>query len=118
MKAKLRYQITEDAKYKMFMENAEDLTREIVAAILLAIHMSNLDKSKEERQRKVMETFTDIQSVLQMPEICGKPLTGTEVMKFITKEYNIDFETVVPKVEVNEEYKKRMNNTELPSIRI
>lgn len=112
MKARVMYKLTEEAKYKLFVENAEDLTREIIAALMLAIHMKMCDAPYEERKKKVIEIFDDIQSILKMPSVCGKLMTGTEVMSFITREYGINFDQVNPKVEVEDEYHIRMNKTE------
>lgn len=79
---------------KIYEIVADDVARSVIGSVLLVLHLRKWHKNRIEK------FFRDVVSVIDMPPAFGKYATDKDVRKFIQKRYDIDFEKVHLKIEV------------------
>lgn len=103
---KSRY-LEQEKQLEIMRHAAEDMAQQFMAAACYSVHMKHLEHTDEYRKKKVKEIFDDINSVLTVPDICGKSLEGEKLMHFISEKYGINFDGIKFKVETDEECRRR-----------
>lgn len=91
---KSRYMLkTEEAEFRLFNKVKDDLAQQFIATVLFSQHIRYIDKSEAYRKKKVKQLYEDVKSLLEAPDILGKPLIATEAIELIKREYGIDVES-------------------------
>lgn len=87
--------------YDSMAENFVHIVRQTVAEMLYGMSQNGYGKK---RLHKVLGWFNDVNA---MPEdMLGKRPDAESVMKYMKREYDIDFDTINPNYQTYEEYKK------------
>lgn len=89
------------ADFRAFLRVKDGVAQQIIAAALYAYHLQGY------RKKRINDMFEEILSVLNMPPVMGGQFTGNNLIDFIHKEYDIDFERVKLQAETEQDYIKR-----------
>jgi len=85
-------------EYKFFSDSAYSLAVFATAAALCVHH-------RRKRSKKYIQQFFDEMCfIFDYPEIMGKQITTTEMVKFLTEAYGIDFSKIKLHLESEEEF--------------
>lgn len=88
-------------KYETFKEVAPEIMQQTVALMLYGMKLHGYG---EVRLNKAMEWFEEAMS---FPEIMGKKPSAMDCLKYLEKNYSIDFSSITPNIESFEEFMKR-----------
>ena len=91
------------ADFRKFDVMKDDIAQQTIAAVLYAYHLQGF------RGKRLTDMFENILAVLNMPaQHTGNMIEGLSLMKFLTKEYGVDFDRVHLQGETEAEYLKRV----------
>ena len=88
---KARYippKLSEKEWRKIYHEASYDAVKSMIGAVLYILHLRGWHKDR------IQKFYSDILSILDMPEILGKPLNDYDVRAFISEKYDIDFSKI------------------------
>ena len=98
---KSHVKLTNEERYKLFSECKDDISRQIISAVLYTHFL------KGHKKKRLQAEFDDIINVLNMPDIMGKQIEGIDLMNWLHDNFEIDFSRVNAKTETEKEYMKR-----------
>lgn len=87
-------------EYKFFSDSAYILAAFATAAALCVQHRRGRSK------KYIQQFFDEMCFIFDYPEIMGKQITAGEMMKFLSKEYDIDFTKITLHLESEAEFIK------------
>lgn len=87
-------------EYKFFSDNAYSFAAFTATVALSVLH-------KRGRSKKyIQQFFDDMCFIFDLPEVMGRKIRTSEMMKLLVKEYNIDFSKIKLHLETEEEFIK------------
>lgn len=87
-------------EYKFFSDNAYSFAAFTTTVALSVLH-------KRGRSKKyIQQFFDDMCFIFDLPEVMGKQVRTSEMMKLLSKEYDIDFTRIKLHLETEEEFIK------------
>ena len=74
---------------------AEKQTREVVATLMYLFHEQHWHKDR------IQKYFNMMCEIYERPAVFGKTVKGKDIIEFISDRYELDFDKLNPKFEVN-----------------
>lgn len=103
VKAAEKYMVEQynELRYSAFKENAEDMTKQIEAAMLYALSRHGYGA------KRLQEIHGWFKEVLELPNVFGKPVNADAVMKTVRDKYGIDLDEIRVRIESHEDFEKK-----------
>lgn len=90
------------ADFRVFLKVKDGVAQQAVAAMLYAYHL------KGYRKKRLQDMFEQMLSIINLPPTTTGNISGNDLIDFLEKEYDIDFDRVKLQTETEEEYLKRV----------